>query len=226
MSGNAEKLPEPEALAMLRHRFGRTIEIWTAYNAFRNREIEVGPDKTCTDDLIVEQTTHTLLVTFYSFVYSLFDKSGVNFQNISQTILGQLTPAAREARAIVVATEEHIHSDLAKIRSNIGFHQGDNRKKQHVGYGAYNTFHPLAPMLIMHGLRAFFRETSKIYAHSEPHAKEMDEETTVRLLELCRELKREIDTNKGVDLSSIFINLGERLAAEEKPRKSALTGHL
>lgn len=33
------KLPEPEDLQMLRHRFSRTIEMWVAYNTFLNREV-------------------------------------------------------------------------------------------------------------------------------------------------------------------------------------------
>jgi hypothetical protein len=51
-----------------------------------------------------------------------------------------------------------------------------------------------------------------IHAHSESYANEINEEETERLLALCREYKREINTNKGVDISSMLIDLGQRLA--------------
>ena len=213
------KVPEPEALAMLRHRFGRTIEIWTAYHVFLTREVDVGPRKTCVDETIVEQTTHTLNMVFYSFVYSIFDPSGVSFPKISQTILKEITPIAIEARTMVIEAERRIHGDLAKIRSNIGFHQGANRKKHKVGYGAYNTFHPGIPMLIMHGLRVFFREVAKTHESSEPYAKPVDDAVTAKILQHCRNLENEIAEDDGADLPSMLIQLGERM------RKSAFGGN-
>lgn len=216
MSTVSEKLPEPEELAMLRHRFGRTIEVWIAYSAFLRREILTGPNKFCVNDKIVEQTTHTLLIIFYSFIHSMFDKSGVDFTKISQGMLNDLTPAAKEARAIVVDVEKRIHPELEKIRNNIGFHQGNKRKKHLSGYGAYDAFHPWIPMLIMDGLRVFFREVDKRYAHKEEYGLEIDEKTTEEILEFCRKIKRDINADKVSDLATNLRELGQILAAEKR----------
>ena len=214
MTNASSKPVEPEEVSMLRHRFGRTIEIWTAYNVFLSGEVEVGPDKTCLDSTIVDQTTHTLLIAFYSFVYSLFDPSGVSFPKISQSMLDELTPVAREARAIVVSTEQKIHSELGKIRSNIGFHQGNRFKKHDVGYLAYKAFHPLAPMVIMQGMRVFFREVAKTHEPYEPYALDVSDEDTLGVLQYCRDMKKEVDENQGADLPGMLEGLGRRLGRQ------------
>lgn len=207
------KLPEPEGLAMLRHRFGRTIEIWIAYSVFLNREIEIGPGKTCFDEAVLEQTTHTLNMVLYSFLFSMFDRSGVSFPKITAPLLEQLTPAAREARAMVVEAEHRIHGELARIRNNIGFHQGARRKSHRDGYDAYKAFHPGIPVLIMQGLRVFFREADKTYGSAEDYVIPVDDEVTDELLRLCRDLKREIAEDAGSDIASMLINLGQRMKA-------------
>lgn len=212
-----EKLAEPEALSMLRHRFGRTIEVWTAYTAFLKREVQIGPDKTCLDDDLVEQTTHTLNMVFYSFIYSLFEKSGVNFPEITQPLLAQLSPAAQEARAMVVEAEQSIHSELAKIRNNIGFHHGNSTKKHRVGYAAYSTFHPGIPILIMQGLRVFFREAAKSYESVESYKYPVEDDATESILEICRDLKRKIAEDGHGDLASMLFSIGQRLRTAAKP---------
>ena len=91
------KLPEPESLGTLRHRWARTIEVWVAYRTFLHREVFVGPDRVCLNPLVVQQTTHTLLACYYSFLYSLFDPSGVNFDRVSKDLLPSLPPTTMKA---------------------------------------------------------------------------------------------------------------------------------
>lgn len=207
---------EPESLMLLRHRFGRTIEVWTAYTVFLERQVEVGSDRVCMNDLIVEQTTHTLNMVFYSFVYSLFDKSGVSFPKATQPLLDRLSPLAREARALVVDAERKIHSELSKIRNNIGFHGGAAMKNHRSGYRAYASFHPGEVDVIMQGMRVFFREAEKSFTPAEPYANQPDDEVTVEIMELCRSIRREIDETDGEGLGPMFEALGRRLSARRE----------
>jgi hypothetical protein len=179
---------------------------------FREQQVAVGPDKICFEERIRIQSTHTLLIAFHSFVYRLFDPSGVNFTSISPRLEEHLSPAAKEARDMVVEVERAIHGDLAKIRCNIGFHHGDKRKQQRAGYGAYETLHPLAPMLIMQGLRVFFRQTHKVFDSSEEYGVAHEDEVTAELLEVCRDLKRQVDEQGGGSIAALLQGLREELA--------------
>lgn len=186
------KLPEPEDLKMLRHRFSRTIEMWVAYNTFLSREVLVGNDKTCLNDVVVFQTTHTLLIAYYSFVYSLFDPSAVDFKGITEKTLPHLTQDAQEARDIVLEQWENIKTPISIIRNNIGFHQSPKQKGASRGYENYGNIHPYATELIIQALRVFFRRVDSVFESSEPYGKEPIEADTVSLMELVRKLQQYI----------------------------------
>ncbi|QOJ20856.1 MAG: hypothetical protein HRU77_09220 [Gammaproteobacteria bacterium] len=186
------KLPEPEDLKMLRHRFSRTIEIWVAYNAFLNREVFVGSDKTCINDVVVFQTTHTLLVAYYSFVYSLFDPSAVDFKGITEKTLSHLPQDAREARDIVLEQWEKIKTPISIIRNNIGFHQSPKQKGASRGYENYGNVHPYSTELIMQALRVFFRRVDSVFESSEPYGNKPAEIDTVVLMDRVKKLEQHI----------------------------------
>ncbi|WP_233963236.1 MULTISPECIES: hypothetical protein [Enterobacterales] len=189
------KLPEPEDLQMLRHRFSRTIEMWVAYNTFLNREVLVGNDKTCLNDIIVFQTTHTLLIAYYSFIFSLFDPSAVNFKKITEKILPHLPPDAHEARGLVLEQWGKIEKPLTIIRNTIGFHHSAKQKGASTGYQNYGNIHPLSTELIMQALRVFFRRVDGVFESSEPYGVAPAEDDTVALMEKVRGLKEYIVEN-------------------------------
>ncbi len=205
------KLLEPEDLKMLRHRFSRTIEMWVAYNTFLEREVLVGNDKTCLNDTVVFQTTHTLLIAYYSFVFSLFDPSAVNFKSITEKILPNLPQDAREARDLVLEQWEEIKTPISIIRNNIGFHHSPKQKGATTGYENYGNIHPYATELIMQALRVFFRRVDGVFESSEPYGVAPDESTTVALMAYVRKLKEYIVENPHEE---VFKNL---LALFSKP---------
>lgn len=189
------KLPEPEDLQMLKHRFARTIEMGVAYNTFLKREVLVGNDKTCLNDMIVYQTTHTLLISYYSFIFSLFDPSAVNFKSISEKLLPHLQEDAHEARDLILEQWEKIKTPLSKIRNNIGFHHSPKQKGADIGYQNYGNIHPYAIELIMQALRVFFRRVNTVFESSEPYGIEPNEKDTLALMDHVRKLKEYIDEN-------------------------------
>lgn len=190
------KLPEPEELQMLRHRFARTIEIWVAYNTFLNKEVLVGEFHTCLNDIIVFQTTHTLLITYYSFVYSLFDPSAVNLKKIKDEILFHLPQQdAHEALDLVLEEWEKIRTPISIIRNNIGFHHSSQQKGARAGYQSYGKIHPYSTEIIMQALRVFFRCVDGVFQSNEPYGIEPSESDTLALMEHVRELKKYIVEN-------------------------------
>lgn len=198
------KLPEPEELEMLKHRFARTIEMWVAYNTFLKREVLVGNDKTCLNDIVVFQTTHTLLIAYYSFVYSLFDPSAVNFKSITEKILPHLPQDAHEARDLVLEQWEEIKTPLSIIRNNIGFHHSPKQKGANTGYQNYGNIHPYSTELIMQALRVFFRCVNTVFESNEPYGIAPSENDTTALMDHVRKLKKYIVENPHED---IFKNL-------------------
>ena len=127
---------EPEDLSQLRHRFGRCIEAAIAYNTFLRKEIHVGPAYTCTSAQVVQQTTHTLLIGYYSYIYSLFDPSGTDFRTTFQTHRLCLPQDALEAAVIALNAGGKIEKPMASIRNNIGFHHGALEKRSDHGYAS------------------------------------------------------------------------------------------
>lgn len=199
------KLPtESEELAMLRHRFGRAIEVSTAYHAFNNREVAVGPDKTCINEVVRFQVTHTLLITYYSFVYSLFDPSGVDFTRISKPVLPLIATDGQEAAALAIATWQEIRTPMSIIRSNIGFHHSDAAKGANKGYESYGRIHPLAPELIMQALRVFFRRAAEVYEPREPYGVKPSSRDTTQLMNFVLQLRAEMEASPHQDIMEMF----------------------
>jgi hypothetical protein len=166
--------------------------MWVAYNTFLNQEVLVGRDKVCLDNLVVLQTTHTLLVAYYSFVYSLFDPSAVNFRAITEKTLPHVTQDAREARDIVLEQWEKVKAPISIIRNNIGFHQSPKQKGASRGYENYGNVHPYATELIMQALRVFFRRVDSVFDSSEPYGRKPSEEDTLALMNMVRRLKQDL----------------------------------
>jgi hypothetical protein len=195
---------EPEDLAMLRHRFGRAIEVSTAYHAFNNGEIAVGPDKTCINEVVRFQVTHTLLVTYYSFIYSLFDPSGVNFIKISEKVSPLIASDGQEAARLAIETWQKIRKPMSIIRSNIGFHHSEAAKGASMGYESYGSIHPFEPELIMQALRVFFRRASEVYEPREPYGAKPLAKDTGELMQYVMRIKAEIQANPKEDVMELL----------------------
>ncbi|MFQ6758407.1 MAG: hypothetical protein D9V46_04180 [Deltaproteobacteria bacterium] len=195
---------ESEDLAMLRHRFGRAIEVSTAYHAFNNHEVAVGPDKTCINEVVRFQVTHTLLITYYSFIYSLFDPSGVNFTEISKSVVPHLPQDGKAAAALAIAEWEEIRTPMSIIRSNIGFHHSEREKGANKGYESYGRIHPLAPELIMQALRVFFRHAAEVFEPREPYGVKPSSSDTDELMRFVLSMKEEIEASPHEDIMELF----------------------
>lgn len=197
---------ESEELAMLRHRFGRAIEISTAYHTFNNREVAVGPDKICINEVVRFQVTHTLLITYYSFIYSLFDPSGVNFAKISKQISPFIARDGQEAASLAIEKWQEIRTPMAIIRSNIGFHHSDEAKGANKGYESYGNIHPLAPELIMQALRVFFRRAAEVYEPREPYGVKTSSQDTEELMRLVLRMRADIEASPHQDIMELMRN--------------------
>jgi hypothetical protein len=197
---------ESEELAMLRHRFGRAIEVSTAYHAFNNEEVEVGPNKACINKLVRFQVTHTLLITYYSFIYSLFDPSGVDFRKIAERVSPLIAKDGQDAALLATAQWEEIRIPMSIIRSNIGFHHSEREKGASKGYESYARIHPLAPELIMQALRVFFRRASEVFEPREPYGSKPSSSDTAELMRFVLHMKREIEASPHQDIMEIFRN--------------------
>jgi len=193
------KLPEPEDLATLRHRWARTIEVWVAYRTFLHREVQVGPDRICVTPLVVQQTTHTLLACFYSFLYSLFDPSGVNFEQVSKELLPHLPPRAVEVRDLILEHWAMIAEPVTLIRHNIGFHGAPKMKGMKRGYAAYRSLHPQSSEYVMTLMRVFFRLVDEIYDGAERRMRPTAPGETDSLMAMAQDLRSEIEATPTGD---------------------------
>lgn len=186
------KLDEPEELSQLRHRFGRCIEAAIAYYTFLNNEILVGPEFTCTSDQVVKQTTHTLLISYYSYIYSLFDPSGTDFRNPFEIHRASLPQDACDAGDIALQAWAKIEKPMASIRSNIGFHHGALEKQSNHGYASYSKINPFAAELIMQSLRVFFRSSSDVFNCKDNYESPPSKYSTCELLSHVKSLRDEL----------------------------------
>lgn len=193
------KLPEFEELTTLRHRWARTIEMWCAYQTFLNREVLVGPHHICSSPQIVQQTTHTLLACYYSFLYSLFDKSGVQFDHVSEKLLQNLPDVAKEVRDQILSHWEVIAEPITQIRHNIGFHGAPKRKGMRRGYAAYKILHPLSSEYVMTLMRVFFRLVANVYEVAEHQIRPTTSEDIDSLMRIASELRSKIDATPTKD---------------------------
>jgi hypothetical protein len=155
--GAVQRRSGSDQISTLCHRWGRLIEVERAYKTFLNREVLVGTQYTCPSAFFVTQTTQTLLVIYYSFLYSLLDSKGVNFVTVTEAIHTELTPEAREAREKAVELWKRIEKQMMILRHKIGFHGEDNYKGLELGYDQFRVINPILPELIMWYLAAFFR---------------------------------------------------------------------
>ncbi|MBA2244422.1 MAG: hypothetical protein H0W11_05675 [Gemmatimonadetes bacterium] len=94
----------------------------------------MGPERSCPSELFVAQTTHTLLVVYYSFMYSLFDSKGVNFATATAPLQGELCAEAWEARERAMALWSAIERPMMLIRHKVGFHGEDKQSGLEMGY--------------------------------------------------------------------------------------------
>ncbi|ELB2831778.1 hypothetical protein PUT72_08635 [Vibrio alginolyticus] len=196
-------MEEPETLAMLHHRFGRTIEIMVAYRSFLNNEVNVGDEFSCINDDLRQQVTHTLLITLYSYIYSLFDPSAVNLKELPNSVIEPLEDEAKQALSIAVAEWDKIKTPISKIRSNIGFHHSKKERGANCGYSSFYEVHPLSPVLIVDSLRLFFRCAYQFYTPREPMPLVKGESQITELMEHVLELKgliNETDPQKLVQM--------------------------
>jgi len=204
-----KKMQEPEGIRQIRHRWSRTIEIWVAYQTFLNRQVEIGPDKICLNELVVVQTTHTLLVAYYSFLYSLFDPSGSDFEKATEELLPHFPARAVEIRNLILEHWQQICGPITRIRHNIGFHHAKNRKGVETGYDAYKEIHPQSSEYIMNLFRVFFRILDEVYDYSEPYGIPPRKEDIEPLYQMAMELKRFIEENpteKVLDAAQSFLH--------------------
>ena len=156
-------LPEREDVELLRFRWHRLIEIWVAYNVFLNREVLLGRDKVCINDAVVTQTTHTLLVVYYSYLYSLFDPTGTNFTTVVKEIDSSLPEAVREIAFKIGGLWNEIRDPITRIRHNMGFHGARANKGRKDGAAQFYRLHPLLPQALAAYLRVFFRELEMVF---------------------------------------------------------------
>ena len=188
---------------MLHHRFGRTIEVMVAYRSFLNIEVNVGEEFSCVNDELRQQVTHTLLVTLYSYIYSLFDPSAVNLKQLPNSVIEPLDDEAKQALDMAIAEWDKIKTPISKIRSNIGFHHSKKESGANCGYSSFYEVHPLSPMLIVDSLRLFFRVAYQFYTPREPMPLVKGESQVSELMEHIlelHELVKETDPNKLAQL--------------------------
>lgn len=182
---------------MLRHRWGRAIEVWTGYQTFLQRQVLIGPDHVCMNDIVVAQTTHTLLTVYYSFIYSLFDPSAMNFPKVTANLLKNLPKEAIEVRQMILDHWKSVQKPISIIRSNIGFHGSPKERGTRHGYAAYRSLHPWASEYLMTLMRVFFRLAYEVFDSKEPTGIPPNHSDTVKIFGMAKEMKAFIDANPG-----------------------------
>ncbi len=221
-------LSEPEEIRRLRHRWARLTEIWAAYTTFLHREVEVGPDKVCLNNEIVTQTTHTLLIVYYSYMYSLFDPTGTDFESITRSIEHVLPESAVQVRDKILQLWHELNTPLQAIRHNVGFHGAKADKRHKYGLKKLEEFHPLLPQALCAYLRVFFRFLQQAYVGSRPLTPTKRPEIGP-LLEYAKDLETEarkplteVPANKLLRLGITREAYGAflRTIEENKPRRT------
>ena len=161
-------LSQLEDVRRLRYRWSRLIEVWVAYRVFLHREVHVGPDKVCLNEAIVAQTGHTLLILYYSYIYSLFDPKGVNFATVTKAIEPMLSPETLRVRKKILELWQHLRDPVERIRHNVGVHGAPGEKGHRQGFRKLEEFHPILPEALCAYLRVFFRQLEAVYSGSQP----------------------------------------------------------
>ncbi|QXH65833.1 hypothetical protein [Pseudomonas asgharzadehiana] len=163
-------LIEPESLAVLRHRWARLLEIHTAYKAFLHGEVLVGPNKSCPNEVVANQTTDTLLTIYYSYLYSMFDetKKATNFLTITKELLSELSQEAKDSWGYISDLWSENKKEIMLLRHKIGFHGEQTYDALIFGYKQYHQINPLIPEQLMLWMKVFFRYAHLVYATGEP----------------------------------------------------------
>ena len=117
----------------------------------------------CPDGAIVAQTTHTLLIVYYSYLYSLFDPSGTNFGQVLKAIESSLPQSARDVAANINNLWSEVREPLTRIRHNMGFHGARAQSGQNEAIKQVHRMHPLLPQALVAYLRVFFRQIGNIF---------------------------------------------------------------
>jgi len=181
---------QPEDVKRLRYRWSRLIEVWVAYRVFLHREVHVGPDMVCLNEAIVAQTGHTLLILYYSYIYSLFDPRGVDFATVTKAIDPMLLPETLEVRDKILELWQRFRDPVERIRHNIGFHGAPGEKGHRQGFRKLEEFHPILPEALCAYLRVFFRQLEAVYSGTKPLTP-MTRPRIDALLEYARKLEAE-----------------------------------
>jgi hypothetical protein len=195
-------LKEPEDIQMLRHRYGRTIEIWVAYNTFLKYQVKIGDNYICKNKTVVDQTKQTLLTTYYSYIYSLFDPSGTNFTKISQKHHNDLPERTKEVLKEILELWKVVEQPLNRIRHNIGFHGGKELKNSKSGYSAFldPKLNPWAIDCLINLLRVFFRDINDTYETKEGFLIEITHKEADQIYADAKLLKSKIEAPSFIEL--------------------------
>ena len=152
-----------EKLQLLGYRFGDALAMQIAYKTFLNKEIILGPQHQCADLQFVEDITHRLLVTYYSFVYSLFDSSGTDFIKITEPYASLLPQDAKTIRSELIEIWDVNKNSFEKLRHNAGFHGSKKFKGYELAYTSLADVHPQVAEFIMNHFKIFFLELDLLF---------------------------------------------------------------
>jgi len=202
-------MKESHELFLMRFRYGRAAEILLAYKTFLNRQVHFGREHDyCQSMEHVEQTTHTLLITYYSFVHSLFDKRGTDFRRSIEPYVEHLSDDAKEARMDLLNVWEQFGTPITILRSNIGFHGSGKFTGFEAGYKALGNIHPQVPDLIMNQLCLIFQNLDEFVEPLGNSKHHIDPEDKERLIKRGKSLKNALtdpEYNKRLDEFLKFI---------------------
>jgi len=187
-------MTESEELYLLRFRYGRAAEMLLAYKTFLNKQVSIGGSSYCQTDEHVRQVSHTLLIVFYSFIYSMFDKSGTDFVSTTEPYINLLSEDGKKARNDLIEIWGKNKNPISKLRHNIGFHGGVKVKSHEVGYGALADIHPQTSEFIMNQMALFFIEIDAIIPPSENYNFHIDPSDAKKfLISRAEKLKEDMD---------------------------------
>lgn len=206
------KKQEPEKIKYLRHRWARLVDITAAYNTFRSGEVLIGPDKVCFNEVVVAQIAQTLMLHFYSFLYSLFDSTGnaVNFVEITEEFYNDFDEDTKRVRNKIISIWEEIKEPLRKLRNKVGFHQENNSRGVRYGYRQLGYFDPGLPFLLTYYLRVFFRRLEYIYQREESYLITFTYEQVKELENFAIEYEAFLRKKSEEEIKEEFYNTIER----------------
>jgi len=123
-------------------------------------------------DVLINQLQHRGLVTFYQYLHSLFDPSGIDFRSFRSLYSEHIEGADVSLFAdLAVSAYESIETDIMKVRHNIGAHYGRAEKSVRAGYAAFGNLSVEVGDLIMGCLRIVYRglrSLTKMSASARP----------------------------------------------------------